>query len=251
MRKRNGQRPNAPKHGAFSKVAILPGEDPREFEELHSGLIEEWAPTGPTEEDAVFSIAIGMWRKRRVQKFLQAKIRVWSADPDNPIYGDTNILKELPTIIEETPHRAEQALAQLSPHCADHLRQKCPRQDYDSNSTWARAIADEISSALLPKTERFCQLSSQILLDESAAIFSPDNFKHELAVDERVDAMIDRAIKRLIQTKAMKQMVDRSYFYGGDDQRKKIHGPNSNGSAKVVNHEAVRPDSGRTRDPAG
>ena len=83
MRKRNGNRPNALKHGAFSKVAILPGEDPREFEELHSALIEEWAPTGPTEEDAVLSIAIGIWRKRRVQKFLQAKIAVWRADPED------------------------------------------------------------------------------------------------------------------------------------------------------------------------
>ena len=113
MRKRNGHRPNALKHGAFSKVAILPGENPREFEELHSALIEEWAPTGPTEEEAVLSIAIGMWRKRRVQKFIQARIRVWRADPENPIYGDANILRELPTIIKETPHRIEQAFAHL------------------------------------------------------------------------------------------------------------------------------------------
>ena len=236
MRNRNGHRPNALKHGAFSKVAILPGENPREFEELHSALIEEWAPTGPTEEEAVLSIAIGMWRKRRVQKFIQARIRVWRADPENPIYGDANILRELPTIIKETPHRVEQAFAHLSPQFADHLRQKCPQGDYESTSAWAQAIALEISSVLLPEAERFCRPSSQILLDQSAAILSPDNFKHELAVDERIDAMIDRAIKRLIQIKAMKQMLDRSYS-GGDDQRKKIQGPKSNGPTIVVNRE--------------
>src|SRR5262249_46302446 len=67
---------HAVKHGAFAKTAILPGEDRREFEELHSALIEEWAPVGPTEEDAVLSIAKGVWRKRRLQKFLHAEIEI-------------------------------------------------------------------------------------------------------------------------------------------------------------------------------
>jgi hypothetical protein len=63
MNKRKGNHPNALKHGAFAKTTILPGEDPREFEELHSALIEEWTPVGPTEEDAVLTIARGVWRK--------------------------------------------------------------------------------------------------------------------------------------------------------------------------------------------
>jgi hypothetical protein len=41
------KRPNAQKHGVFAEPLILPGEDPREFEALHSALIEEWAPSGP------------------------------------------------------------------------------------------------------------------------------------------------------------------------------------------------------------
>jgi hypothetical protein len=44
------KRPNALKHGAFAETAIVPGEDPREFEELFSALVEEWTPVGPTEE---------------------------------------------------------------------------------------------------------------------------------------------------------------------------------------------------------
>ena len=56
------------------QMAILPGEDPREFDELHSALIEEWAPAGPTEQDAVLTIAKCVWRKRPMQKFLDAKI---------------------------------------------------------------------------------------------------------------------------------------------------------------------------------
>ena len=63
------KRLNALKHGVFSPITILPGEDPREFSALHSETVKEWAPIGPTEEDAVLSIAKGIWRKRRLQKF--------------------------------------------------------------------------------------------------------------------------------------------------------------------------------------
>ena len=47
---RKHKRPNAQKHGVFAEPLILPGEDPREFEALHSALIEEWNPSGPSEE---------------------------------------------------------------------------------------------------------------------------------------------------------------------------------------------------------
>ena len=41
---------NAQKHGVFAEPLILPGEDPREFEALHAALIEEWSPSGPSEQ---------------------------------------------------------------------------------------------------------------------------------------------------------------------------------------------------------
>src|SRR6266516_3295472 len=46
-------RPSALQHGAWAETAILPGEDPRQFERLHRGLIKEWSPCGPAEQDAV------------------------------------------------------------------------------------------------------------------------------------------------------------------------------------------------------
>ena len=48
--RRRRKRPNAQKHGVFAEPLILPGEDPREFEALHSALIEEWTPSGPSEQ---------------------------------------------------------------------------------------------------------------------------------------------------------------------------------------------------------
>ena len=51
-------RPSALQHGAWAETAILPGEDPRQFERLHRGLIKEWSPCGPAEQDAVAAILL-------------------------------------------------------------------------------------------------------------------------------------------------------------------------------------------------
>jgi hypothetical protein len=68
MRNQKWKHHNAYKHGAFSRYAIVPGEDKEEFETLYSALVQEWMPVGATEEDAVLSLAEAIWRKRRAQR---------------------------------------------------------------------------------------------------------------------------------------------------------------------------------------
>jgi hypothetical protein len=80
------KRPNAQKHGVFSATPTIPGEDPREFIELHLALIDEWNPSGLTEEDAVLGLADLMWRKIRAQKFLQRKLLANTYDPRSPSF---------------------------------------------------------------------------------------------------------------------------------------------------------------------
>jgi hypothetical protein len=46
--------------------------------------------------------------------------------------------------------------------------------------------------------------------------------KDELAVEERIDAMIDRAVKRLVQARAMKQMLGTNSGNRENDQPKKL-----------------------------
>jgi hypothetical protein len=54
---------------------------------------------------------------------------------------------------------------------------------------------------------------------QSAKAYSGDLFNQELALDERLDAMIDRAVKRLIQIKAMKQMLGAASADEGQQKR--------------------------------
>ena len=57
------------KHGAFSATAILPGEDPIAFKELHQKLMAELAPVGALEDHFVWTIARLVWRKEHLATF--------------------------------------------------------------------------------------------------------------------------------------------------------------------------------------
>ena len=239
---------HAVKHGAFAKTAILPGEDRREFEELHSALIEEWAPVGPTEEDAVLSIAKGVWRKRRLQKFLHAEIEICRSDREHPLYDAAEGLRNLLNIMEaapildlmEAPHLFESvirlAIESTPSYVATKLEQMCPREKFESVSDWL-AMLRVVTSALLRGLEQDGE-EPEVLLDRSAKVHTPDVANHELAVDERIDAMIDRAVKRLVQTKAMKQMLVSTSPRNRDDQPPKKN-PNGKpkGSGRALNHQ--------------
>jgi hypothetical protein len=239
-------------------MAILPGEDPKEFEELHSAIIEEWAPDGPTEEDAVLSIAKGVWRKRRQQKFLYTEIDKCSWDPEHPLFDEARGLRNLLDIMEDgssleimerEPDHFEHLLKfvikvsipsydGIASHVGiPKLEEAFPREKYESVSDWVAALRRVISGILLQHSDP----KPEVLLNRSAEVHTPDVVDHELAVDERIDAMIDRAVKRLVQTKAMKQMLPTV----GGHLPKKIQSGEPRDQEKVSTTRTARADSAR------
>jgi hypothetical protein len=235
MHNRPRNHPNALKHGAFAKMVILPWEDPQEFEKLHAALIDEWKPVGPTEHDAVLSIAKGMWRKRRMQYFLWSESQKRRAYPNHPAYDEAKALGVFSYHIDVAPDEVDIALRGLSARNANHLRQKFPQGDFQSTSEWVDAIQEEVTSVLLPAAERFgFDRSTEALIARDAAFFTVEVVKDELAVDERIEAMIDRAVKRLVQTKAIKQMLGTTSPDARTDRTKKLPSNKPDGSTKIV-----------------
>ncbi len=108
--------------------------------------------------------------------------------------------------MERNPETAFQKYASSSSPAdkINYLNQKFPRSDFKSTLEWAQAIVGEIY-VLLAGID--VEANRQLALFHSSVAVSDDLFKSELALDERLDAMIDRAVKRLIQTKAIKQML--------------------------------------------
>ena len=84
------------KHGAFSATAILPGEDPDAFKELHQNIIAELALVGALEDDIGWTIARLVGRKEHLATFrieemsreskrknLSSKCSKWKSIPRN------------------------------------------------------------------------------------------------------------------------------------------------------------------------
>jgi hypothetical protein len=88
MRIPQRKRPNAQKHGIFALNPTIPGEDVEEYAELCAHLFDDWQPSGPTEEDAVFSVAGLMWRKLRAERSLRAKLILSTYDPRSATFDE-------------------------------------------------------------------------------------------------------------------------------------------------------------------
>lgn len=65
---------NATKHGALSRVPVLPWENADEFAQLQDDLVKEYNPQGASEEHLVFEIANCIFRKQRVYQAENALI---------------------------------------------------------------------------------------------------------------------------------------------------------------------------------
>src|SRR5262245_14616301 len=248
MHKRKQTHTNALKHGAFSKIAIIPGEDPQEFEELHSALIEEWKPVGPTEEDTVLSIAKGIWRKRRLQKIFAAGIRSdMMTNPKHPTYDEAFALEWFYEVISDGMiDDLGSAFVVLKPITADHLRQKYPRQNFQTELEWIRALQKEVSLVLLPAVKDRLKPESEVYLTEYLNDGAKGAFwGTEIGVDARIDANIDRAVKRLVQIKAVKQIMGTTSANAGSEPPKKLL---PEGSAKIV---SKRQNGRRSHSPRG
>ena len=60
---------SAVKHAGFCSTGLLPGEDRDAFERLNEALIEELRPDGPLENEIVAKIARLTWRRQNLHTF--------------------------------------------------------------------------------------------------------------------------------------------------------------------------------------
>jgi hypothetical protein len=223
---RKHKRPNAQKHGVFADPLILPGEDPREFEALHSALIEEWTPSGPSEQSRVFGIADAEWRKLRSRRFAEAKAISNSLRPDHPAFDETRGLISFGYLICREPETAFTAYASklLTADKIRHLDQKFPRENFEFIEEWAVAVQKEVRSVLLPATPGFARLDPD-RLDPATEAFRSETVKmhsfvttihmrefldDDLDQQERLDPRIARLIDELIEIKSRKQVLQRT-----------------------------------------
>ena len=233
------QRPSAFKHGGFSKTVLFPWEDADEFDALHRSLQEEWEPSGALEEDAVYTILTCIWRKRRIRDkrnldtlaaLQHTEFKALSEMPvpffDTKQEGTMHVLTHRPNSDGRPRYDGkvshligfssslygrldgqflEMRMNMLGAELKAHLMREVPKGNYSSTPEWVQAVKREVDEVLLPRA-RAERESPDYLAAKAAEFITTDRIVEDIALEERLDAMVDRAMRRLAQMKFMKQV---------------------------------------------
>ncbi len=164
----NSKLPNATKHGAYCKSALLPGESASDLKRLHLDLIDEYNPQGASEYHIVADLARLIWRKENLTTYDLAKdARKWadkirsSADP------------EMTFVMPGDKRTREQV------QVARQAAEKAARE----------------------------QLSKYWDLIEIGEVATTDHLLKELSVIERLDGLIEKCLKELLMVRGVKSMT--------------------------------------------
>jgi hypothetical protein len=155
------------KHGAYSATALLPGEDSAAFRELHQKIIAELAPVGALEDDIVGTIARLLWRKENL-----ATLRIAELAREHEARIRTRILpSQFGELLDIQVARAQREAAM-------------------------RAAEEQAREELGEKYEL-------VEVGEAATV---DRLLRDFGVEERLDAMIDKGLKRLLFLRGVKSL---------------------------------------------
>ncbi len=163
-------RHNALKHAGYATTSILPGESAAEFEKLHQALISELNPNGALEDETVASLAHLLWRKRNLITFRIAK-------------------------------RAQQRVAQIQDAIVPGMDLGAPKSD--GSDDLERTFTEKLCAAEAKARKELGELYRLVEMGEEATV---DCLMSDLAVQERLDAMIDKCLKRLLYVRGLKSM---------------------------------------------
>jgi hypothetical protein len=220
---------NALKHGANASEVMLWGEKYKDYEALRDGLFQEFSPSGSTEEHFVQTLLDLRWRRRRLEchERILVQQRLDRVREQNEYSHHVDNLRSFAPEFEKatSEEQVEAVLATLSPIYRITIREKWPFKSGDGSQKWGPQIAEGLLAwKPAPRYEQ---------ANEFTKILDLDEFDTALDRIERLDAMIDRTIKRLMQLKTMKQMHGRL-------------------EPKLIDVSATKnlPAPGRTEDPS-
>jgi hypothetical protein len=178
------------KHGGYAATVLLPGESIDEFEKLRRDLIANFTADGALEGDIVEDLAGRLWRKQNRATFRAAEVarqhynaivsrefdKLRASDLTKEEEDEENFVLEWYGITEEKEIRRKAMLAE---------REKAIR------------AADDIARNELGDLYELAKMADTV----TVACLMED-----LAVEERLDAAIDKCLKRLLSVKGLKSI---------------------------------------------
>jgi hypothetical protein len=158
------------KHAGYSATSILPGESAAEFEKLNQEVISELTPNGALEADIVATITHFLWRREHLATF---------------------------RIAELAQQRMTQIRAAMVPDMGDG--EPKTRESVEFEKTF-------IEKWHAAESQARKELGELYALVEMGDEVTVDRLIRYLHVFERLDAMIDKSLKRLLLIRGLKSM---------------------------------------------
>lgn len=200
---------NALVHGVYSSDVVLPWERAEDFNELLKGIRLDFMPNGTTEDDIVFEIAVLHWKKRRVNQAQQLAFLHSSVASEieksgrRSVSGIRRSLEALRLRDWHDDGRFAAAVVGLS----DVLTELASFVSSNKNSSMGKLGSNVRSAlndieALQPHIEAGATaLAAEKLQAEkkvSDNTYSLDTIAQGYEMEERLDALIEKKVKRLI-----------------------------------------------------
>ena len=169
---------SALKHAGYSATGILPGESAAEFEKMHRDLISELAPNGALEKDIVASMARLVWRKKILKRF------------------------ELRSLLELVTHKS----------CMKGFpKDKIEYPMFNFGTVIEKVDPAVRAAAIEAATDQARkELGEAYEFVENNEIATVDHLMRDLDVHDRLDAMIDKCLKRLLFLRGLKSISSAS-----------------------------------------
>jgi hypothetical protein len=178
------------KHGGYSATVLLPGESVDEFEKLHRDLIANFTADGALEEDIVADLAGRLWRKQNRATFRTAEV---ARKHYNAIVGREFKKLRASDLTEEEKEEEKESFAWYG--ITEETERR--RQAMIAEREKAIQAADDIARN---------ELGDMYELAKMADTVTVACLMEDLAVEERLDAAIDKCLKRLLLLKGLKSI---------------------------------------------
>jgi len=168
MTRRIKKRHPALRHAGYSVTTILPGENAAEFEKLHRDLISEWSPDGTLDEETVATLARLVWRRRNLHTFYIAEL------------ARKHVAKLQESVVPDPD-----------------LPGSAPSTEVD------KLFIEKLRAAESQARTELGDLYALVEMGEEATV---DRLMKNLELQERIDAMIDKCLKRLLFVRGLKSI---------------------------------------------
>lgn len=196
------------KHGAYSKMVLLPSERARDWNDLKKRLWLEWAPDGPTEELFVDQLAALMWQRERIVRYENALLqqRVNKVRSDNEANNYRRELHDLgPKFAQAQTFASVEKLLRKYAHFKEIIKTWAPRPREEDEAKWGPTISKHLEKV---EVGPIVEGPSEAML-----LIDPSMIEVQFKRLDRIEERISQVSKKLMQIKTAKQLFPNRHVH--------------------------------------